>query len=36
MANLQDLGIGLIGLGIGQQHLLGYQRKELTGRCNLR
>jgi predicted dehydrogenase len=29
MANLQDFGIGLIGLGIGQQHLLGYQRKDL-------
>lgn len=30
MANLRELGIGLIGLGIGQQHLLGYQRKDLN------
>ena len=28
MADKQEFGIGLIGLGIGQQHLLGYQ---LTG-----
>lgn len=30
MANFQNLGIGLIGLGIGEQHLLGYQRKEFN------
>ena len=29
MNTLQDFGIGLIGLGIGQQHLLGYQSKDL-------
>ncbi len=29
MTARQSLGIGLIGLGIGQQHLLGYQRKGL-------
>ena len=29
MSTLQDFGIGLIGLGIGQQHLLGYQSKGL-------
>ncbi len=29
MLNNQDFGIGLIGLGIGQQHLHGYQRKDL-------
>lgn len=29
MAIRQDLGIGLIGLGIGQQHLLGYQNKDI-------
>ncbi len=29
MANIQEFGIGLIGLGIGQQHLLGYQRRGL-------
>ena len=29
MAGRQKLGIGLIGLGIGQQHLLGYQRRDL-------
>ena len=29
MASKQAFGIGLIGLGIGQQHLLGYQRREL-------
>lgn len=29
MASVQDFGIGLIGLGIGQQHLLGYQNKDL-------
>ena len=29
MADLQAFGIGLIGLGIGQQHLLGYQRRDL-------
>ena len=29
MAGTQTFGIGLIGLGIGQQHLLGYQRREL-------
>ena len=27
--NKQEFGIGLIGLGIGQQHLLGYQRQNL-------
>ena len=30
MTNLQEFGIGLIGLGIGQQHLLGYQRQGLN------
>lgn len=30
MTNRHSLGIGLIGLGIGQQHLLGYQRKGLN------
>ena len=30
MANTQEYGIGLIGLGIGQQHLLGYQRRGLS------
>ena len=29
MAGTQTFGIGLIGLGIGQQHLLGYQRRDL-------
>ncbi|MYA72602.1 Gfo/Idh/MocA family oxidoreductase [Candidatus Poribacteria bacterium] len=29
MADTQEFGIGLIGLGIGQQHLLGYQRRDL-------
>ena len=29
MADLQEFGIGLIGLGIGQQHLLGYQSRGL-------
>ena len=29
MADKQEFGIGLIGLGIGQQHLLGYQRRGL-------
>ena len=29
MAGTQEFGIGLIGLGIGQQHLLGYQRRGL-------
>ena len=29
MADKQEFGIGLIGLGIGQQHLLGYQRQNL-------
>ena len=29
MADTQEFGIGLIGLGIGQQHLLGYQRRGL-------
>ena len=29
MTSKQKLGIGLIGLGIGQQHLLGYQRQGL-------
>jgi len=29
MAGTQEFGIGLIGLGIGQQHLLGYQSKGL-------
>ena len=29
MAGTQKFGIGLIGLGIGQQHLLGYQRRNL-------
>ena len=29
MTNRQEIGIGLIGLGIGQQHLLGYQRQDL-------
>ncbi len=29
MSHRHSLGIGLIGLGIGQQHLLGYQRKGL-------
>ena len=29
MADPQKFGIGLIGLGIGQQHLLGYQRRDL-------
>lgn len=29
MTYLKDIGIGLIGLGIGQQHLLGYQHKDL-------
>ena len=29
MASNQEFGIGLIGLGIGQQHLLGYQRQNL-------
>ncbi|MDE0552766.1 MAG: Gfo/Idh/MocA family oxidoreductase, partial [Candidatus Poribacteria bacterium] len=29
MTDKQELGIGLIGLGIGQQHLLGYQRQNL-------
>ena len=29
MADKQEVGIGLIGLGIGQQHLLGYQRQGL-------
>ena len=29
MANKHEPGIGLIGLGIGQQHLLGYQRQGL-------
>lgn len=29
MTNTQRMGIGLIGLGIGQQHLLGYQRMDL-------
>jgi len=29
MNNKHSLGIGLIGLGIGQQHLLGYQRQGL-------
>ena len=29
MADPQAFGIGLIGLGIGQQHLLGYQRRDL-------
>ena len=29
MASKQECGIGLIGLGIGQQHLLGYQRQGL-------
>ncbi len=27
MAGTQEFGIGLIGLGIGQQYLLGYQSK---------
>ena len=30
MTNRHELGIGLIGLGIGQQHLLGYQRQGLN------
>ena len=30
MVNSREFGIGLIGLGIGQQHLLGYQRKDLN------
>ena len=29
MIEKQGFGIGLIGLGIGQQHLLGYQRQDL-------
>ena len=29
MADKREFGIGLIGLGIGQQHLLGYQRQNL-------
>ena len=29
MTSKQEFGIGLIGLGIGQQHLLGYQRQGL-------
>ena len=29
MASKREFGIGLIGLGIGQQHLLGYQRQGL-------
>ena len=29
MTDKQEFGIGLIGLGIGQQHLLGYQRQDL-------
>ena len=29
MADKQEFGIGLIGLGIGHQHLLGYQRRDL-------
>ena len=29
MTNEQEFGIGLIGLGIGQQHLLGYQHRGL-------
>ena len=29
MTNTRELGIGLVGLGIGQQHLLGYQRQGL-------
>ena len=29
MIDLQNPGIGLIGLGIGQTHLLGYERKGL-------
>ena len=29
VTNKQEFGIGLIGLGIGQQHLLGYQRQNL-------
>ena len=29
MASTQEFGIGLIGLGIGQQHLLGYQSRGL-------
>ena len=29
MTDKQEFGIGLVGLGIGQQHLLGYQRQDL-------
>lgn len=29
MTGTQKFGIGLIGLGIGQQHLFGYQRRGL-------